>query len=131
MGKQFDTLLKRPSTEPIGPMEREKHRTETIRRIESGLQRLTEEVAFQEAGIAEAMTDSNQVSRERRLREWEAWGSELRTAIAYLKVDVTDLPLADRSDYSQKFDSLWQRVRATRRPEGQSGPTTKIHSRRK
>lgn len=129
MSKQFQTLYK--SEEPISPMERRKHREETKERLESGLRKLEEEVSFQKDGIAEVMTEQDPVKREQKLKEWEAWGTELRTAIAYLKASVGDLPYEDRDGYNTQFDNLWREVRATRRPESSSGPTTKIHSRRK
>lgn len=112
-------------------MERQKHRIDTILRLDSGLRKLEDEVSFQKDGIAEAMTEKDPVKREQKLKEWEAWGTELRTAIAYLKANVTDLPYEDRENYNTQFDDLWREVRATRRPDMPSGPITKIHSRRK
>lgn len=131
MGKQFQSLYGRQGREAIAPMERREHREETIERLESGLRRLEEEVSFQKDGIAEAMTEQDPLKRQEKLKEWEAWGTELRTAIAYLRTNVTDLPLDDRENYNKRFDDLWREVRATRRPETPSAPTTKIHSRRK
>lgn len=131
MTKAFDSYIPVKAKEPIAPFERSEHRAETEREINESLGTLTSEVDFQKQGIAEAMADSDPVERERRVREWEAWGTELRGTIGYLKASIMNLPLEARKGYSDQFDDLWNHVRATRRPGGHDGPTTKIHSRRK